>query len=186
MKRIFITIVVTFLVLIAGFYLYISSGSYNISQLSPHNSLTKAIIRTTKHNSINKRAKDIQVPENLKDSAMLVEGFQHYNEMCVMCHAAPGEEAGEMTEGLYPEPPKLYKHPEPDAAQQFFWVIKNGIKMTSMPAFGPTHDDQKIWAITAFVTQKLGEMTPEEYHKWAKKYIHENGDHDEMDLDEDH
>lgn len=41
--------------------------------------------------------------------------------------------------------------------------------MTSMPAYGPTHDDRKIWAITAFVTQKLAKMTPEEYKAWTVK-----------------
>jgi mono/diheme cytochrome c family protein len=49
--------------------------------------------------------------------------------------------------------------------------------MTSMPAYGPTHDDEKIWAITAFVTQQLGKMTPDEYNAWLKKYA----DQDETD-----
>jgi mono/diheme cytochrome c family protein len=90
--------------------------------------------------------------------------------MCVSCHGAPGVKPNEMVEGLYPKPPEIYKHGEEDAAQEFFWIIKNGIKMTSMPAFKPTHDDQKIWAMTAFVTQKLATMTPEEYKSWTVKY----------------
>jgi mono/diheme cytochrome c family protein len=40
--------------------------------------------------------------------------------------------------------------------------VKNGIKMTGMPAFGPTHDDQTIWNIVAFVNQ-LPNMTAERY-----------------------
>ena len=31
--------------------------------------------------------------------------------------------------------------------------MSNGIKMTAMPAFGPTHDEATIWNIVAFVEQ---------------------------------
>ncbi|MDQ2862189.1 MAG: cytochrome c [Bacteroidota bacterium] len=39
-----------------------------------------------------------------------------------------------------------------------------------MPAFGPTHSDEKIWAITDFLLNKLSRMSPEEYQVWMKKY----------------
>ncbi len=170
MKKVLITLVVLLAVLIVGSFIYISSGSYDISQLTPHNRLTRAIIGMTTHNSINRRMKENVVPANLKDPDMIITGFKHYNEMCVSCHAAPGVKPNEMVEGLYPRPPELYKHGEEDAALEFFWIIKNGIKMTSMPAFKPIQDDKMIWAMTAFVTQKLAKMTPVEYKAWSVKY----------------
>lgn len=170
MKKIIFTVILTLAVQISGFFIYISSGAYDISQLVPHNKLTKAVIRITTHNSIQKRMKNIVIPDNIGDTAMIVTGFKHYNEMCLCCHSAPGKQAFEMTEGLYPKPPKLYESAEKDDAREFFWIIKNGIKMTSMPAFKPTHTDEKIWSIAAFVTQKLPEMTPDEYNLWSKKY----------------
>jgi mono/diheme cytochrome c family protein len=174
MKKSIVTILITLVVLIAGFFIYISSGTYDISQLTPHNALTKKIISVTTHSSINKRMKEITVPANIKDTALIVLGFKHYNEMCSGCHGAPGQKPGEMAEGLYPKPPELFKHAEEDDAQEFFWIIKNGIKMTSMPAYGPTHNDDKIWAMTAFVTQKLAKITPDEYRSWVKKYCEPN------------
>ncbi len=170
MKKVLITIAATFAVLIAGALIFILSGAYNISQLSPHNKLTLSIINMTTHKSVDRRMTENVVPGNLKDSAVLVTGFQHYNAMCVSCHGAPGIQPNEMVEGLYPKPPLIYKHGEEDAAREFFWIIKNGIKMTSMPAFKPTHSDAQIWAMAAFVTQKLAKMSPEEYNAWIKKY----------------
>lgn len=170
MKKIIFSVLITLAVLIGGFYLFIFSGAYNISQLSPHNAITKSVIRITTHNSINKRIKENAVPGNLKNTAVIVEGFKHYNEMCSGCHGAPGINQGEMTEGLYPKPPALFKHAKEGDAQEFFWIIKNGIKMTSMPAYGPTHDNEIIWAITAYVTQQLPKTSFEEYKAWVKKY----------------
>ncbi len=170
MKKIVLTAVVTLLMITAGFIIYIRSGIYDISQLTPHNSITKSIIRTTTHSSIDARIKGIKIPGNINDSSLIIEGFTHYNEMCVACHGAPGTKPSEMTEGLYPKPPQIYKHKKEEDPAEFFWIIKNGIKMTSMPAYGPTHSDEKIWAITAFVTEKLNKMSEEEYAGWSKKY----------------
>ncbi|MEO7119518.1 MAG: cytochrome c [Ginsengibacter sp.] len=169
MKKIILTVFITLVVILAAFIVYIYSGTYDISQLSPHNAITKWIINTTKEHSIDKRFKVIQVPP-MHDSAMLAEGFSHYNEMCVSCHGGPGIAPSDLAKGLYPTPPKFYKSEDlPDTAEAF-WIIKNGIKMTSMPAFGPTHSDEKIWAITDFLLNKLSRMSPEEYQVWMKKY----------------
>jgi mono/diheme cytochrome c family protein len=169
MKKIILTIIILVAFMFAVLTAYMYSGSYNISQLVPHNKITRWMIRTTTHYSVKKRLKNIQVPA-LNDTAMIEEGFMHYNEMCVICHGAPGINPDEMVKGLYPRPPRFYKSddmPDPDEA---FWIIKNGIKMTSMPAFGPTHDDRKIWAITGFVLNKMNKMSPEEYQAWINRY----------------
>ncbi len=170
MKKIILTFLLTVAISISGFLIYISNGYYDVSQTTPHNGLTKWMIRKTKHTSIDKRMTENVVPANFNDTSLLVSGFKHYNEMCTSCHGAPGKKADEMTEGLYPKPPLMYKQKKQEDPQEFFWIIKNGIKMTSMPAYGPTHSDEKLWAITSFVTEKLNKMTPEEYGEWEKKY----------------
>lgn len=170
MKKTILIILSTLIVLILVFFIYISSGAYDISQLSPHNGLTKAIIRKTTHSSINKRMGENTVPANFKDTAQLIAGFKIYGEMCLDCHGSASVKQEGFTEGLYPKPPKLFKKNEEDAAQEFFWIIKNGIKMTSMPAYKPILTDDKIWAVTAFVTQKIGKMSAEEYNLWEKRY----------------
>ena len=78
MKKIILTIIITLIVIVAAFTAYIYSGTYNVSQLTPHNAITKWMIRTTKHKSINKRLKGVQVPV-LNDTAMIIQGFVHYN-----------------------------------------------------------------------------------------------------------
>lgn len=50
---------------------------------------------------------------------------------------------------------------------ELYWVIKNGIKMTGMAAFGPTHSEDELWGIVAFL-KRLPNLRPEEYRAMIK------------------
>lgn len=168
MKNVLIAIILTILVLVIIFTAYIYSGTFDPGQLKHHKPLTEKIIGITIEHSINKRIKGIVVP-NLQDTSMFTVGISHYNEMCVVCHGGPGIEPSELAKGLYPEPPVFYKSddmPKPDEA---FWIIKNGIKMTGMPGFAPTHTDNEIWAITAFMLNKMNSLSPTDFQELVKK-----------------
>ena len=164
-------IFITIGVLIAAFLIFIYSGIYNVSAMVPHNKLTLWVINTVKDNSIEHHSKNIKIP-NLNDSSMVMTGFDHYREMCVGCHGAPGIKRDEGGQGLYPHPPNLAHSAVEMPASQLFWITKNGIKFTGMPAFGKTHSDKKIWDIVAFL-KKLPGMTKEQYsalNKSVKKH----------------
>lgn len=66
-----------------------------------------------------------------------------------------------MGRGLRPQPPPLADVVAEWSAAELFWIIKHGIRMTGMPAWGPTHGDEEVWAIVAFV-QTLPTMSAEE------------------------
>ena len=123
--------------------------------------------------SVVRASRNIEVPP-LNDSELLLTGGQDYNEMCASCHLEPGKRESDMSIGLYPSPPNLtqsadrhvHSHEQTDdleqTARRRFWIIKHGIKASGMPAWGPTHDDQRIWAMVAFL-QKLSQLTPDQY-----------------------
>jgi len=161
----FIGAISAVVVIIIVFVLFIYSGVYNISARSQHDGLSMWVINTLTENSIkNKADDDIQMPD-LEDSSLIRLGFSHYKDMCVGCHGAPGIES--LAKGFYPEPPLLTKTAGEWTPQQLFWIIKNGIKMTAMPAFGVTHNDQMIWGMAAF-TKELPKMTADQYQYYIK------------------
>lgn len=159
-------------VLIAGL-IYLYSGAYPVGADVPHNKFTYWFLETVREQSIAKATKAIQVP-SLGEPELLLVGGPDYDYMCAICHLKPGKTHSDMSIGLYPKPPNLSKkegeHGHTDdglsnskqRARRQFWIIKHGIKASGMPAWGPTHDDQRIWAMVAFL-QKLPELTPEQY-----------------------
>ena len=93
------------------------------------------------------------------DPAAITTGLDHYRENCVMCHGAPDVESAELSKGLNPPAPSLANSDMSDG--ELFWVVKHGIRMTPMPAFGPTHSDEEIWKIVAFI-RHLPKLTAQE------------------------
>ena len=139
---------------------FLTLGAYNFAADAPHSALVQDLIEYARDRSIEVRSEGIQTPD-LSDPGRITQGAVHYAEMCTGCHLAPGMDENEMRPGMNPKPPKLalMKGEEPE---EQFWIVKHGIKMSGMPAWGATHSDEEIWAIVAFL-QKLPELSPEQY-----------------------
>ncbi|SYZ74158.1 Cytochrome C class I protein [Candidatus Zixiibacteriota bacterium] len=164
--KIFMTLIITIILLALIGLTVIMFGLYNVSAMNPDTGIKKWILSTASDNSVERHAAGITGPP-LDDSSMVVLGYTHYSEMCVTCHGAPGIEPSEIGQGLNPHPPNLARSTRDMSDGEIFWVTKNGIKMTGMPAFGKTHSDDKIWAIVAFV-KKMQNMTAEQYNAYGK------------------
>lgn len=138
------------------------SGVYNVAATSEHTPLVRWALKTTQERSIRAHGDDAAPEAPPFDSALVISGFDGYRGMCVECHGAPGVDPGVNGQGLNPQPPDLAEEAEEMSDGELFWVTRNGVKFTGMPAFGPTHDDEEIWGLVAFM-RELAEMTPAEY-----------------------
>jgi hypothetical protein len=65
----------------------------------------------------------------------------------------PSKDPEAMGQGLNPPAPDLAEEAAELTPAELFWVTKNGIRMTGMPAWGATHDDESIWPVVAFMTR---------------------------------
>ncbi|AUD78858.1 MULTISPECIES: cytochrome c [Kangiella] len=159
--------------------LFIYSGVYPIGADVPHNKVTYWLLETVRERSIARAASNIQIPDNLNTSDRLLAGGADYNDMCAGCHLKPGKKESDLTIGLYPSPPDLtaitdiYEQQQlnkayvsenmtEEAIQRQFWIIKHGIKASGMPAWGPTHSDERIWNMVAFL-QRLPTLSEDQY-----------------------
>lgn len=160
------------IILLVAVFGIIFSGIYPMGADTPHSKLSYWMLETLRERSIERSAADIEVPD-LSSSDLLIAGGPDYNEMCAACHLKPGIEQTDLSIGLYPKPvnlseplakgdnEQLVQH-QAAIARRNFWIIKHGIKASGMPAWGPTHDDQRIWAMVAFI-KKLPELSPAAY-----------------------
>ena len=157
----FIRFVISLALLLAlalGVMVYL--GFYEVAADKPHTRSVAWLVEQARDRAIEVRARGVQVPR-LDDEAMVRDGASHYQELCAGCHMAPGETDTSFPDALNPRPPRLTQPSRLNPAEQF-WVIKHGIKMSGMPAWGAMHDDQSIWNIVALL-QRLPTLNPEQY-----------------------
>ena len=161
-----LTVIVVLLTAALGAALFVESGFYNIGADDHHTTAVLALITQLRNRSIETRLGSIK-PQLEATPAMIQSGAAHYAALCVGCHLAPGQPKSDVRTGLYPHPPNLAQE-DIQESRRTFWIIKHGIKMSAMPAWGKTLDDAAIWDVVAFV-RKMPSMTPADYQQLAQR-----------------
>ncbi len=146
---------------------YFRYGFYNVAASYPDRPAVASFLAYTADNSVSRHAAGIRVP-SLDDPAMVASGANFYRHLCAECHGAPGGPPEDLAKGLNPAPPPLVESAGEWKPNELFWLTKHGVRMTGMPAWGPTHTDEEIWAMVAFL-QRLPKLTPEEYRTFGRQ-----------------
>lgn len=136
----------------AGAVGFAFSGLYDVAATSSHSGVVSWLLSGASHASIERRAQNVNVPV-LQDEALVSAGINDFDAMCAGCHGAPGKPRTAVGKGLNPPAPDLAESARHMPPAELFWVTKHGIKMTGMPAWGVTHDDDSLWPVVALMAR---------------------------------
>src|SRR5258708_5346789 len=91
------------------------------------------------------------------------EGMAHWADHCATCHANNGSGDTMYGRTMYPRPPDMRQKDTQEMADgELYYTIKNGVRLSGMPAFGdPGDDDADSWKLVAFI-RHLPQLTPAE------------------------
>jgi hypothetical protein len=157
------------IVLLVGVVLYAWSGLYNIAATKPHWAITSTFIEILRDRSIAVHSDAIKIM-NISEGELRKNSFTGYHEMCRLCHGAPEYQPEEFAKGLYPEPLSMMAgHIQEELSdREIYWIVKNGIKLTGMPAFGPTHNEAELRGLVA-IAKEITQMSPEFYRRQVEQ-----------------
>ncbi|HEX6199959.1 MAG TPA: cytochrome c [Thermoanaerobaculia bacterium] len=165
-KAILWTVVITLVVVLVAVLVVPFTGAIDVAATEPHLPGVHWYLETIQARSVAAAAEGIELPTDLASPQRVTRGLVAYHEMCVVCHGAPGVEPGWMGQGLNPEPPALWEEGEREIteaqAARDYRVIEHGIRMTGMPALAPSHGEEEIWDLVAFLQHVPG-MSAEAY-----------------------
>lgn len=159
------------LVLIA--LIVVLTGGYNVAATKRHNPIVGWALTTTMRNAVQNAAGELSPPAEITP-AMIEAGAGEYKAMCAHCHGGIGESRAEWAQTMRPLPPALADAAAGWSIEEVRWIVGHGVKMSGMPAFGPTHDEATLWNIAAFV-KALPEMSEAQYA--AYPVGHGGGEH---------
>lgn len=150
--RFLLGVVAVLLVLVVGGLIWLYSGAYSVAAADSHHPAMAWLVEKAQLQSVRAHARAVEVPV-LGDPILIEEGARRFSEHCVMCHGAPGAEAQPWARTLWPQPPDLGRQTAHWSSADLFWIIRNGLALTAMPAWGRVFVDAEIWALVAFINQ---------------------------------
>jgi mono/diheme cytochrome c family protein len=125
--------------------------------------MEEAIARSVRHFAVPAVMRQRRNPLALTDD-VLADARSHWADHCATCHANDGSGQTEIGRNLYPKAPDMRRHHTQDLTDgELFSIIKNGIRLTGMPAWGDPagHDDEDNWKLVHFI-RHLPKITPHE------------------------
>ena len=126
------------------------SGAFNVAATVVDAAPLNWLLVNTREASVKRHASDTIAPA-LGGMQQREDGFRIFREACAMCHVAPGQAITSMAKGLNPQAPALVDLVQDMTDAELFWVTKNGIRFTGMPAWDSSHNNQQIWDVVAFM-----------------------------------
>lgn len=111
-------------------------------------------------------AREMESPPFAGSEQVYEAGAVVYKENCSQCHGVPGRDV-DYAKWMYPRAPQLFKKhargnvvgvsdDEPGAT---YWKVKNGIRLTGMPAFDHILTHEQMWDVTLLLKSADQPMT---------------------------
>ena len=149
--------------LLVGLVVY--SGVYNVAARDRQTETLHLALDFLMDRSVFYHSRTVSVPADYGNDAMIRKGLLLYHETCSGCHGAPGMARSALGQGLEPHPsyiPRKVARWE-WGPKEIFWIVRNGIAMTGMPAWDPERPEEEVWSIVAFIDRRLATMKGPEY-----------------------
>jgi mono/diheme cytochrome c family protein len=119
--------------------------------------------RQARHLAVPSAARELKNPVSLTPE-VLAEARAHFADHCALCHGNDGRGRTEIGQNLYPKAPDMILTETQRLADgELFSIIKNGIRLTGMPAWGADkpEDDRASWQLVHLI-RRLPKITAAE------------------------
>jgi len=151
LKGIVLGIVLGFVLVGVGLYLYFSTGQAPVTTNSPQMPFEHKLANMALRAYLDKMPHP--KPQVSEDEHSFLEGAKVYSENCAVCHGLPGEPETSVAKGMFPKPPQLFRGTgvTDDEVWETYWKVDGGIRMTGMPGFRDTLGENKMWQVSVLL-----------------------------------
>jgi mono/diheme cytochrome c family protein len=114
---------------------------------------TETLLATKAKHYLVRRSSHSGIPVAPADRETAVQvGERLFGTECAACHGMTGRDPTDAGRWMYPRAADLTS---PDTQsysdQEIFWIVKNGIRLSGMPAFGRVESDDHIWGLVFYL-----------------------------------
>jgi mono/diheme cytochrome c family protein len=129
-----------------------AAGAVSLSASDDPDRLETVLALRAKRWFIGRAARSEHVRPPSSDDARAARGGMFFRANCASCHGIDGRTPTEIGRFMYPRVPDLGTPATQSwSDQELFWIVKNGIRLTGMPAFGPAYSADQLWDVVLYV-----------------------------------
>jgi thiosulfate dehydrogenase len=179
MRNFILGIVLTILVLLIGGLGLALLGFLPTRANSIPSETESRVAMSALDNSVERHAPRVNNPVPPTDEN-LIDGIKIYAMNCAACHGGIDRQPSPLEKSFYPSAPNLILHPLDDPEWHVFYVVRNGVRYSGMPAWDKTLSEPDLWKVTAFLT-RVEKLPPavQEYWKNSSGVSPPTGEPDE-------
>ena len=164
MVRILIGFVIGILAALVGTLCYVRYGFVDPRADVEVGTLESKIAMPALDASVDRRAPDAKNPIQPTDEN-LVAGMKIYQQDCAGCHGDVQHSHDPFGASFYPRAPQFLEDAPDMPENQNFYIIQHGVRLSGMPAWSTTLDEQKIWKVTTFLSH-MDKLPPAVSSAW--------------------
>jgi mono/diheme cytochrome c family protein len=139
----------------------IYTGAFDATASRPHEPVVAWATHTAFVHSVRLRARAVHAPARFTRPQILA-GLADYDRTCSGCHGGPAAGRAPWASGMNPTPPSLLDAARRWTPAELYWIVREGVKMTGMPAWGGSRSDPQVWNIVAFL-EAVPSIPPADY-----------------------
>jgi mono/diheme cytochrome c family protein len=152
--KLFLGIVIGFLIIPFALFLFVKSGRAPVSAFDPTMPMEAFFAKMGRKSRI--RAEQPRRDLSTFTTDDLQAGALVYQKECAFCHGLPNQTKPDVAKGMFPKPPQLFIQDgmvTDDPVGEDYWKVKNGIRLSGMPGFKDSLSDTEIWQVSALLAK---------------------------------
>ncbi|HVB99109.1 MAG TPA: cytochrome c [Candidatus Dormibacteraeota bacterium] len=170
MGRFILGVVVGFLLIAGGAYIYLTSGAAPVAATAQPMPFETYFAKKALHLRLQESAPKV-VPIQAT-TPNLLEGAKVYKQDCEFCHGLGSNDLSPVGPIMFPHATQLFNRPPnfnpatmhfgvtDNTPGESYWKIKNGIRLSGMPPFEKLLTDQQMWDVALLVAD-AAKLPPE-------------------------
>jgi thiosulfate dehydrogenase len=146
-KALIVGIILGAALALGGLWLYFTSGRAPVAVTDPPLPFERKLAHASLDAHLDRQPHS--QPGVPADETNFLAGAEVYKHNCAVCHGLPGVAPSNISEGMYPKPPELFKGTgvTDDPAWETYWKAAHGIRLTGMPGFQNRLSDTQLWQV---------------------------------------
>lgn len=130
----------------------VSVSQFNLSALPEPGRAETYLATKAKHYLVHRASRAGIPPPPIDLQTSIAEGDKLFGTECGACHGLNGRKPTDAGSWMYPRAADLASSEvQRYSDRELFWIIKNGIRLSGMPAFGKVEPGEHIWNLVHYL-----------------------------------